>query len=434
VKRHLTLLRRLSREPDEIKRRVWAALSPADVRAFAWAWDAAAGKNQQEPSGDWRVWLLLAGRGFGKTRSGSEWILEQARRNPGARIALVGATLEEVARVMVEGESGLLGCNPPGEKLKWSSSRSELRFESGAVAHAFSGADGERLRGPQHHFAWADELGKWRDPDNSWDNLMMGMRLGARPRVLVTTTPGNTGLLKRIKTLPGVEVRGGRTRENVDLPPAFLEAIEAVYAGTRLGRQELDGELLEEADGALGTRDLLESRRLMPGPLGCIRVVVGVDPPATAEGDACGILVCGLTREGRGVVLADASCRGERPDGWARKVVAAADSWGAERVVAEANNGGDMVLSVLRGAAPMLAVKKVHATRGKAARAEPVAALFESGRCWLAGFFPELEDELTGFTPGGYTGRGSSDRADAMVWALSELMLGGGGTPMVRGL
>ena len=263
---------------------------------------------------------------------------------------------------------------------------------------------------------------------------MMGMRLGARPRVLVTTTPGNTGLLKRIKTLPGVEVRGGRTRENVDLPPAFIEAIEAVYAGTRLGRQELDGELLEEADGALWTRDLLESRRLMPGPLGCIRVVVGVDPPATAEGDACGILVCGLTREGRGVVLADASCRGERPDGWARKVVAAADSWGAERVVAEANNGGDMVLSVLRGAAPMLAVKKVHATRGKAARAEPVAALCESGRCWLAGFFPELEDELTGFTPGGYTGRGSPDRADAMVWALSELMLGGGGTPMVRGL
>jgi phage terminase large subunit-like protein len=172
----------------------------------------------------------------------------------------------------------------------------------------------------------------------------------------------------------------------------------------------------------------------MPGPLGCIRVVVGVDPPATAGGDACGILVCGLTGDGRGVVLADASCRGERPDGWARKVVAAADSWGAERVVAEGNNGGDMVISVLQTAAPMLATKKVHATRGKAARAEPVAALFESGRCWLAGFFPELEDELTGFTPGGYTGRGSPDRADAMVWALSELMLGGGGAPMVRGL
>ncbi|WP_294172409.1 terminase family protein [uncultured Sphingomonas sp.] len=290
------------------------------------------------------------------------------------------------------------------------------------------------MRGPQHHFAWADELGKWRDADNSWDNLMMGMRLGPQPRVLVTTTPGNTGLLKRIKALPGVAVRGGRTRENVDLPPAFIQAIEAAYAGTRLGRQELDGELLEEADGALWTRDLLEARRLMPGPLGCVRVVVGVDPPATAEGDACGILVCGLTRDGRGVVLADASCRGERPDRWARKVVAAADSWGAERVVAEANNGGDMVLSVLKGAAPMLAVRKVHATRGKAARAEPVAALFESGRCWLAGFFPELEDELTGFTPGGYTARGSPYRADAMVWALSELMLGGGGRPMVRGL
>jgi phage terminase large subunit-like protein len=251
VTRHLTLLRRLSRESDEIKRRVWAGLSPADVRAFAWAWDAAAGQNQREPEGDWRVWLLLAGRGFGKTRSGSEWILEQARRHPGARIALVGATQEEVARVMVEGESGLLCCNPPGEKLKWSSSRSELRFESGAIAYAFSGADGERLRGPQHHFAWADELGKWRDPDNSWDNLMMGMRLGDQPRVLVTTTPGNKGLLKRIKALPGVAERTGRTRENVDLPPAFIEAMEAAYAGTRLGRQELNGELLEEADGAL---------------------------------------------------------------------------------------------------------------------------------------------------------------------------------------
>ena len=434
MKEHIALLRRLARAPEEVRMKVWSDLSPADVRAFTYAWDWQALEKQKEPPGDWRVWLLLAGRGFGKTRSGSEWILEQARRHPGARIALVRATLEEVARVMVEGECGLLCCNPPGEKLKWSASRSELRFESGAVAHAFSGADEERLRGPQHHLAWADELGKWRDADNSWDNLMIGMRLGPQPRVLVTTTLGNTGLLKRIKALPGVAVRGGRTRENVDLPPAFIQAIEAAYAGTRLGRQELDGELLEEADGALWTRDLLEARRLMPGPLGCVRVVVGVDPPATAEGDACGILVCGLTRDGRGVVLADASCRGERPDGWARKVVAAADSWGAERVVAEANNGGDMVLSVLKGAAPMLAVRKVHATRGKAARAEPVAALFESGRCWLAGFFPELEDELTGFTPGGYTGRGSPDRADAMVWALSELMLGGGGRPMVRGL
>lgn len=427
------LLRFLAHAEPATQEKIWSGMSHADVRAFAWTWSTFRHEAQQPPPGDWRVWLLLAGRGFGKTRTGAEWVLEQARKMPDGRIALVGATIEEVARIMVEGESGILRCAPPDEKLNWSTTRQELRFPSGAIAQAFSGASGESLRGPQHHLAWADELGKWRDADNAWDNLMLGMRLGEMPRVLVTTTPGNGALLKRIREAEGTVERSGRTRDNLYLPPAFLQAMEAAYAGTRLGRQELNGELLEEAEGALWTRDLLDSRRLAPAPLGCTRVVVGVDPPATSTGDACGILVCGLASDGRGVVLADASCSGERPNGWARKVVAAADSWGAELVVAESNNGGDMVVQVLREQAAMLAVKKVHASRGKVARAEPIANLFESGKCWLAGFFPELEDELTAFTPGGYTGSGSPDRADAMVWAMSELMLRkGAGVPRVR--
>lgn len=426
------MLRRIAREEDAVRDKVLSRVTGRDLRAFAWAWDSFITAKQKTPPGDWRVWLLLAGRGFGKTRTGAEWVLEQARRVPDARIALVGASQEEAVRVMVEGESGLLRCAPPDEEPQWSASRGEVRFPTGALAHVYSGGDGERLRGPQHHFAWADELGKWRDADNAWDNLMMGMRLGERPQVLITTTPGNIGLLKRIRAGEGVVVRSGRTADNRDLPAAYLQAMEAAYGGTRLGRQELHGELLDEADGALWTRDLLETRRTAPvSPIECSRVVVGVDPPGSATGDACGIVVCGL-HGGRGIVLADASCAGERPAGWARRVVAAADSWGADRVVAEVNNGGDMVESVLKSEAPELAVRQVRASRGKGVRAEPVAALFESGRCWVAGFFPELEDELTAMTPAGYTGRGSPDRADAMVWALSELMLGTGGVPLLR--
>ena len=425
------MLHFLAHAPADLQQRTLAKLSPADVRAIAWAWATFRTEAQKPPPGDWRVWLLLAGRGFGKTRTGSEWVLQLARNHPDARIALVGATIEDVDRVMVRGESGIIACAAPDEEPKWHRTRGLLCFPSGAEAQAFSGANGNGLRGPQHHFAWADELGKWRDAEASWDNLMLGMRLGDRPRVLITTTPGNGKLLKRIKGEPGVVLRRGRTRDNLHLPPAFLEAVEAAYRGSRLGRQELDGEELEEAEGALWTRDLIEQCRAKPQPWGCTRVVVGVDPPASANGDACGIVVCGLAGDGRGVVLADASCRGERPNGWARKVVAAADSWGAERVVAEVNNGGDMVAEVLRQVAPSLSVKTVHASRGKVARAEPVAALFEVGKCALAGEFAELEDELAGFTAGGYVGSGSPDRADAMVWALSELMLGGRGLPRI---
>ena len=414
---------------------LWLQLPPEERSALAFRWDWQALNRQLEPAGDWQVWLMLAGRGFGKTRAGAEWVIEQVRRTPEARIALVGGNLDEAARVMVEGDSGLLACAPPDARPDWKPGKHELRFSNGAIAQLFSGADGNRLRGPQHHFAWADELGKWSDAESTWDNLMMGLRLGDRPRVVVTTTPGNRKLLTAIQTLSGTRTTGGRTCENFHLPPAFLEMMEEAYAGTRLARQELDGELLGEADGALWRRATLEGCRIgMVPEEAIVRVVIGVDPPSGDTGDACGIVVCARLADRTAAVLADCSVEGEGPEGWARMVAEAAAAWSADRVVAEANNGGAMVEQVLRAADCGLPVRRAWASRGKAARAEPIATLFEAGRVKLAGMFPKLEDELTQLTVGGYQGRGSPDRADAMVWALSELMLKGSGEPRLRRL
>jgi phage terminase large subunit-like protein len=309
-----------------------------------------------------------------------------------------------------------------------------LRFAGGAEAFAYSAAAPEKLRGPEHHFAWADELAKWPagrsgKGEAAWDNLMMGLRLGDWPRAIVTTTPRTVPLVRRLRAQAGIVETRGATAENAHLSEAVRAWLRETYGGTRLGRQELEGMLFEEVAGALFPRALLERCRV--APLGLARkeremrrIVVGVDPPAGAEGDACGIVVCGLGKDGTIHVLADCSVAGLRPEGWARSVARAAEAWGVDRVVAEKNQGGDMVESVLKGANLALPVKLVHASRGKAARAEPVAALFESERAKLAGCFPELEDELAGLSAGGgYEGPGRSpDRADACVWAMTELM------------
>jgi phage terminase large subunit-like protein len=414
-----------------------------------WKWQAHGGQNEPAAcaSGEaWRVWLMMTGRGFGKNRAGSEWVAARARETPGARIALVGATLDDVASIMVEGESGLLATARTGERPIWYSTKRELHFPSGATAFAYSGEKPSRLRGPEHHFAWCDELAKWARPEATWDMLRLGLRLGERPRTLVTTTPRPIAALKRILGEARTAITYGRSSENVHLPEDHLDAVNALYAGSRLGRQELNGELIEDVEGALWTRDLLDESRTgtVAGNCPLARVVIGVDPPASAEGDACGIVVCGLgedpsTGSGQavGYVLADLSAAGLTPEGWARKVAAAAERWGADRVVAEANNGGEMVKAVLRGASIGLPVKLVHASHSKAARAEPVFALFESGRAKLAGVFPKLEDELCGLTvAGGYRGPGRSpDRADAMVWALWALLIAPRkGTPRIRRL
>jgi phage terminase large subunit-like protein len=419
--------------------RLRAGLTPAAAERLEREWRFVARPGQRAPAGDWRIWLMLAGRGFGKTRAGAEWVRAIAEADPAARIALVGATLGEARSVMVEGESGLLAIAPWWARPDYAPALRRLRWPNGATAMLFGAAEPESLRGPQFSHGWADEIAKWAGGEAAWHNLMMGLRLGKAPRVLATTTPRPVPLVRGLVARDGddVVVTRGRTADNAaNLAPGFVAAMAASYGGTRLGRQELDGELIEEVEGALWTRDLIERCRVRHVPGMLARVVVAVDPPASAGGDACGIVVAGLGGDGRGYVIADASVAGMRPEGWARAVAAAAMVHGADRVVAEANNGGQMVESVLRAAEEKMPVRLVHASRGKAARAEPVAALYEAGRVAHRGAFPELEDQMCGLLAGGgYVGPGRSpDRADALVWAMSELMLGKVGEARVRGM
>lgn len=407
----------------------------AHLRFFNEAWWRWAHDGQFWPEGDWRIWLIRAGRGFGKTRAGSEWVSQMAREQADARIALVGATVDEVRRVMVEGPAGLLAGARELETIGWHPARGELVFGSGARAFVYSAEAPEKLRGPEHDFAWCDELAKWRSgaADSAWDNLMMGLRRGAQPRVVVTTTPRPVKLMRRVMAMPGVHETRGRTRDNLHLPASFVEAMLADYAGTRLGRQELDGELIDDVPGALWPRGLIERQR-RAAPERLARVVIGVDPPAGTEGDACGIVAVGLGADGHGYVLADASVAGLSPEGWAAAVAECARRFEAECVVAEKNQGGAMVESVLRAADTGLPIRLVHASRGKSARAEPVALLYEKGVVWHAGAFPALEEEMAGLqAAGGYQGPGRSpDRADALVWAATELLLGRRGRAAVR--
>lgn len=391
--------------------------------------------DQMPPRGNWRIWLVMAGRGFGKTRVGAEWVREAAENNAAARIALVGGTQDEVRRVMVEGDSGLLAIAHPDRRPRWEPSIGRLTWANGARAFTYSAEQPEALRGPQHSHAWCDEIAKWPRGEAAWDNLMLSLRLGERPRAVATTTPRPVALVRRLVAEPGVVVSGGRTAANRSaLPAAFLAAMTENYGGTRLGRQELDGELIEEVAGALWTRALIENCRRREAPAAVRRVVLGVDPPATSGGDACGIVAVALGTDGIAYVLEDGSVAGASPEGWAAAVAACAARHGADRVVAEANNGGEMVGSVLRAADAGLPVKLVHAAHGKAARAEPVAMLYAGGRVAHVGAFAALEDELCGLVAGGgYHGPGRSpDRADALVWALSELMLAGRGEARVR--
>jgi phage terminase large subunit-like protein len=422
--------------------RAWmvARLTGPQRVTFAEHWPGWARDGQLAPDGDWRVWLMMAGRGFGKTRAGAEWVSALAREDGRLRIALVGATPDEVDKVMVRGESGLMAVARFDEDMLWYPSRGLLEFSSGAQAFAYSGANPEGLRGPQHHFAWCDELAKWRYPQETWDNLMLGLRLGEDAQAVVTTTPRPITLLRRLVAAPDTIPTGGRTRDNDSLPERHVAAMTDLYGGTRLGRQELDGELIEDFEGALWTREVMEKNRApemgtVASNCPLTRVVIGVDPPASASGDACGIVACGLGEDGIGYVLGDHSVEGLSPEGWAREVVRAAEIWEAERVVVETNQGGEMVESVLRSVDSALPVKPVRARFGKAKRAEPVSALFARGKARFAGSFPELEDELCGMTGAGYEGPGRSpDRADAMVWAMAELMLGREREPSIRRL
>lgn len=402
------------------------------VRRWNWkkyeatqSWNFWARDDQVAPHEDRRIWLVMAGRGYGKTRMGAEWVSAMAAQFPGARFALVGATLNEARAVMVEGESGLLSL-PFAERPEWEPSLRRLTWRNGATATLFSAAEPESLRGPQHDFAWADEIAKWASGIKAWDNLMLGLRLGEKPRAMATTTPRPVPLLRRLYDEKDVAVTRGRTTDNeMHLPPEFIASVRAAYEGTRWGRQELDGELIEDVAGALWTRDLIERQRVSAAP-DLKRVVIGVDPPVSENGDACGIVAVGIGDDKKAYVLADHSISGASPERWARAVAAAAELWQADRVVAEDNQGGNMVETVLRAADLAMPVKRVHASRGKSARAEPIAALYEAQRVFHVSVFPEMEDQMCGLVAGGgYEGPGRSpDRADALVWALTEMMLG----------
>lgn len=411
-------------------------LKPGQISAINNHWPLWRQPVQDEPAGDWRVWLMMAGRGFGKTRLGAQWVRARAVATPGARIALVAATMAEVRSVMVEGESGLLAATRAVDQVQWEPSLGRLTWGNGTQAFAYSAETPEALRGPQHHFAWCDELGKWKQGEALWDNLMLGLRLGIQPRTLVTTTPRGSALLKRLRETKGVIERRGRMRDNPFLPTAFRQSVEGLYAGTTIGRQELDGELIEDLAGALWTRAMIEAARTDTLP-GLRRVVIAVDPPAGVGGDACGIIAAALGDDGRAYLLEDASVTGHRPEGWAAAVAACAARNCADLVVAEANNGGAMVESVLRGASAVLPLRLVHATHGKTRRAEPVATLYHLDLVRHTVASPALEDELCGLmSDGSYEGPGRSpDRADALVWALTELLLGPArllGEPRVR--
>jgi phage terminase large subunit-like protein len=370
------------------------------------------------------VWLLLAGRGFGKTRTGAEYVRSCVRARRAGRIAFVAPTEADARNVMVEGESGILAISAADDRPRYEPSKRRLTWPSGAVATLYSADEPERLRGPQHDAAWCDELAAWRYPE-AWDMLLLGLRLGQDPRIVATTTPRPTGLIKGLVADPSVVVTRGSTHENRgNLAPAFIEEIIRKYEGTRLGRQELEAEILDDMPGALWSRGLIEAARMRRAPE-LMRVVVAVDPAASSGGmaDETGIVVAGRDERGEAWVLADASGR-YTPAEWAKTAIAAFRAHRADRVVAEVNQGGEMVEAMLRTIDPLVPFTAVHASRGKQVRAEPVAALYEQGRVHHVGALPQLEDQMCNFCARGIDRRqagGSPDRVDALVWALTDL-------------
>lgn len=398
-----------------------AGMSSSDLSEIAHLWEFHARPAQLAPEGDWDVWLLMAGRGFGKTRAGAEWVRSRVESGAAHRIALIGATAADVRDVMVEGESGILAVSPPWFRPIYEPSKRRLRWPNGAVATTYSAEEPDRLRGPQHDLMWADELGAWKY-QQTWHMAMLGLRAGGRPQAMVTTTPKPVKLLFDLVASKRCVVTTGTTYDNeVNLAPSFLDEIISQYEGTSLGRQELHAELLRELPGALWKRDKIAELRVGTVPVPLVRIVVAIDPAVTSgeRSDETGIVVAGIGSDGKGYVLADLSCR-KSPDGWARAAVKAYHLWGADRVVAETNNGGDLVKAVIKTIDPTVSYKKVHASRGKRARAEPVAALYEQGRVYHVGAFDALEDQMCSFVPDSDF---SPDRMDALVWAFTELIL-----------
>ena len=395
----------------------YRSLSPTQRRALPHHWRAWARPNQWTPSGDWLTWLVMAGRGFGKTRIGAEWIRQQVDSKASRRIALLGRTPADARDVMLEGDSGLLEVFPPHQRPKFEPTRRRVTFHTGAIATLFSSENPDQLRGPQHDTAWVDELGTFNTSE-SWDNLQLGLRLG-RPRQIVTTTPRPISALRELVELPDTVITSGTTYDNrANLAAAFFRQVVTRYAGTRLGRQEIEGILLDDVPGALWRRRFIKYKPADE----LVRVVIGVDPSVGGgdeSNDECGIVAAGQQKEGDWRVLEDVSLRAT-PLVWANAVIGLYHKWKADYVVAEVNNGGEMVELTLRTVDPSVRYKYVHAAENKRARAQPVSALYEQGRVYHREPMRDLEDQLCTWDPDETK---SPDRLDAMVWALTELAL-----------
>ena len=420
--------------PPRLRRRV--------VKGFIYSrhsWDSFAREDQRWVGKNWLIWLLLGGRGSGKTRTGAEWVHRRVL-NGAMHIALIGPSYNAAREVMVEGESGLLSVGRETERPIYISSRHRLEWPGGAVGHIFSAEDPDALRGPQFDYAWADEFCAWSYPQDTLSNLRLGLRLGVDPRLVVTTTPKPIKALKELRAQKSVYTSRAKTSDNAkNLAPTFLDAVNAAYGQTRLGRQELGGEIIEDAAGALWTRDSLAACTAPP-PERFDKVIIAVDPPVTsgARSDACGIIIAGLlrgaaAREDKVFILHDGTVQGLSPDAWAARVVGFWDSYDADYVLVEVNQGGEMVSAIIRHQSPETLVKSVYASRGKAARAEPVSALYSQGRVHHIRTFPELDDELASLgTEAQIRGGHSPDRADALVWAVTDLLLAPRQTPRIR--
>lgn len=412
------------------------SLSDHALAALPYVFEFWALEHQLPPEGDWRSWVVMGGRGAGKTRAGAEWVRSMVEgdrpldQGTARRVALVGETFDQVRDVMIFGDSGIMACSPPDRRPEWQATKRRLVWPNGAIAECHSASSPDEMRGPQFDAAWVDELAKWRKGQDAWDMLQFGLRLGDNPRQVITTTPKNVGVLKSILGLSSTVITTAATEANAAyLAENFLEEIRARYGGTREGRQELDGELLEDAEGALWTTEMLSACRVHEVP-DFDRIVVAVDPVVSKgkNADACGIVVAGAVLRGpvkdwRVVVIEDATVQGASPTGWATAAIAAMDRHGADRIVAEVNQGGVLVEDVLRQVDPLVPYKAVHATRGKVVRAEPVAALYEQGRVGHHGDLAKLEDQMSQMTVTGYQGDGSPDRVDALVWAITELIV-----------
>lgn len=392
-------------------------LDKATIERLLYDWEMWARPNQLIPEGDWVNWVILAGRGWGKTRTGAETV--RRWQEDGAKlIGLIGQTPGEVRKVMIEGESGIINISPPWNKPVYQSSKAQLLWPNGAVAHIYSAENPEVLRGPQHEKLWFDELAKFSKLQDTWDNAMLGLRLGKNPQAIITTTPRPVKILKDLLERNTTVITKGSTFENApNLAQAFIDLVVGDYDGTRLGRQELYGELLADVEGALWNRDLIEKNRVSKLPE-MLRIVVAIDPAVTSEpgSDETGIVVAGLGVDFNAYVLEDISIRGT-PTMWAKSAITAFYKWNADRIIGEANNGGDMIETVIRGVDNSVSYKKVWASRGKITRAEPIVSLYEQEKVKHVGYFSELEDEMCQYI----LGAKSPNRMDALVWAVTEL-------------